>query len=188
MDVPHDHPHQIQLRNAPRLQDIINRRGEVLGGVGRGRDWVVGRRRLVHFRWPRRAAVAANIDQKDVVALLRDQVHHRYALDRQIESRLSGVCRAMNEKQGPVSAERRHPSWVLVAHIKFDPRIDRGDRKASCLELRRRRQRRRRICEARQEAEGNGMRRPAHSNPPGWCRGTVERKGYRNCPRMESGA
>ena len=59
--------------------------------------------------------VTPDVDEIDVVTALCDQVHHRYAFDRQVERGFGRIGRAMNEQQNLVGRARL-AGEMLVAH------------------------------------------------------------------------
>ena len=127
--------HQIEPGKASRREDMVDRGAKIVHRVGGGDDRLVLLRRLVHGGRPRRAAVAAYVDEIDVEAGLREQIHHRDALDRQIESRFRRIGRAMHEKQGAVGPEAFGARKPLVADEEPDAGFLRWDRIALGLDL-----------------------------------------------------
>jgi hypothetical protein len=118
--------HEIELGDAALRQNIINRSPEVRAGLFRNRNRLVGFGRLIHLRRASRSTVRPYIDQINVEAALSEQVHHRHAVDRQVEACFRRVCGAMNEEQRFVRRKGRHALRVLVANIEFDAGSDDG--------------------------------------------------------------
>ena len=119
--------HEVELRDASLGQNIIDRGAEVGASLLRSCDWLVRLGRLVHLRRTGRSTVRSDIDEVDVEAALSEPVHHRDAVDRQVEACFGWIRRAVNEKQRLVRGEGCHALRVLVAHVEFDARIGRRD-------------------------------------------------------------
>jgi hypothetical protein len=81
---------------------------------------------MVHLRRPGRAAVAAQIDEVDVVTALGDVIHPGEAVQPQVEGGFGGIGRAVHVEQDLVGGELLHALRVLVAHVELDARVGRG--------------------------------------------------------------
>src|SRR5262249_20075821 len=64
--------HQVEFRNPAALEDEIDGRADILDRVGSGRERRILRRRRIHRRRPRGAAVAAHLDKINVVTFASD--------------------------------------------------------------------------------------------------------------------
>ena len=78
---------------------------------------------VVHLARPRRLAVAAHVEQIDVVAARRDVFHPGQAIELEVECRLGRIGRAMHEQQCALRPEPRHVGRPLVAHVDLDAGI-----------------------------------------------------------------
>jgi hypothetical protein len=109
--------------------DVLHRDGGVDDGT------VLGCR-LFHFRRPRRAAIAAHIDEINVPTLLGDVVHHRQAVQRQIERRLGGIRGTMDVEKNLVRRKTGDAGRMFVADVELNARIGGGNEIAFDIELR----------------------------------------------------
>jgi hypothetical protein len=80
--------------------------------------------------------VAAHVDQINVEALLRDIVHHRETVERQIERGLGRIGGAVDIEKNSLGREACHARRMLVADIELNARIGRRDEVALGFELR----------------------------------------------------
>jgi hypothetical protein len=128
--------HQVDLADAALLQDVIDRRTHV---ARRGRRvdnrFVLGGRRI-HLGRLGRAAIAADIDQINVEAVLRDVIHHRSAAERQIERGFGRIGGAVDIKKDLIGSEARHAGRMLVADVELNARIGRRNQIDFAVELR----------------------------------------------------
>ena len=121
--MPHDQPIRLILVpcacagcSRPRRRDRGRRPSS--------NDRLVGFRRLAHLGRPGRAAIASDIDEIDIVTAHRDQIHHRHALDRQVEGGFRGIGRAVHKQQdlvGRSSPGRRDACCARIAGCPHPP-------------------------------------------------------------------
>ena len=116
---------QGEPRNGAAGKNEIDRGGDILDrGLG-AHDRRIGIGTLRHFRRARGFAVAAQIEQINVVAARGDVIHPRAAFDRQIEGGVRGVSGAVDEQHRAFGAECAHLRRPLVAHENLDAGIAR---------------------------------------------------------------
>src|SRR4051812_31405212 len=97
--------------------------------AGHHENWGIFNRRF----W----GVYVRHSQIDVVTVLREEIHHRHALDRQIEGGLGRIGRAVHEEQDAVRPILLHARVMLVSDEEIDAGIAGGNRVALRLDLRR---------------------------------------------------
>jgi hypothetical protein len=127
--------HQIDLADAALLQNVIDRRADVARRGRRIDDRLVVRGRRIHFGRLGRAAIAADIDQINIIAVLRDVIHHRAAAERQVERGLGRVGGAMHIEKDLVGTKVRHAGRMVVADIELNARIGGRDQIAFSVQL-----------------------------------------------------
>ena len=116
---------QRKPRNVAPLEDKVDDGGNILDrGVGAHDRWI-GVGLLRHLLRPRGFAVAAQIEQIDVVTAGGDVIHPRQAAEPEIERGVRRIGRAMHEQQCALGPERRHVGGPLVADIDLDAGIER---------------------------------------------------------------
>jgi hypothetical protein len=113
---------------------MVHRGAKVAHGNFGRNDRLVGFRRLAHFRRTGRVAIASDVDEVDVVAALGDQIHHRQALDRQVEGGFRRIGRAMHEDQDLVGRALA-PRQMLIANEELDALIARRNHRVGRLDL-----------------------------------------------------
>jgi hypothetical protein len=122
---PHHHgaPGKSDQADAPdlaALPDEIDGRVDVADGLGERGNGRIAIRRLGHRGGACRPAVAADIDQVDVVAGASDEVHPRQAVQGEVEGRLRREGDAVDEQHDAVGRKRLDSRRPLVADEELD--------------------------------------------------------------------
>ena len=115
-------------------------RADVLYGGLTAHDRAVVFRLGAHFRRPGRLAVAAQVEQPDVVAARGDVFHPGQAIELEVEGGLRRIGRAVDIEHGLLGPEARHVGRPLVADVDLDAGIAGLDHHLLGHELRRLRQ------------------------------------------------
>ena len=116
---------QVEARDAAALENEIDDRRDILDGGDAAHDRRIGVGFVVHLLRSCGFAVAADVEQVDVVAARGDVVHPRHAVELEVERRVRGVGRAVHEQQRALGSECGHVGRVLVAHVDFNARFRR---------------------------------------------------------------
>ena len=116
---------QVEARDAAALENEIDDRRDILDGGDAAHDRRIGVGFVVHLLGSRGFAVAADVEQVDVVAARGDVIHPRHAIELEVERRVRGVGGAVHEQQRALGSECGHVGRALVAHVDFNARFRR---------------------------------------------------------------
>jgi len=105
--------------------DEIDHRADVLDGGLAAHDRRIALGVLRHLFRADRFAVAAQVEQVDVVAARRDVIHPRHVAELEIEGGRGRVGGAVHVQHRAFRPERRHVRRTLVAHVDLDAGVRR---------------------------------------------------------------